>query len=203
MIKNQLKNLLFYVLLPPIIVYIFTLIYFTNKGLEPLYIIRDLNQIYNVSVGYGLISNFGILIWAGSAAINIFTLNSKVISNYKYINLIRLGSILSSFLCLDDLLMLHEYFFKEEIIYLAYIFLILFILKNWFNEICNIDIYSFITSIICLGSSLFIDFIQYKIDIDYATLQIIEEGFKFVGIFSWLCFWANVCRFSLREYKKL
>ncbi len=29
-----------------------------------------------------------------------------------------------------------------------------------------------------------------------------KEGFKFIGIFSWLYFWVKVCQFSLKNYQK-
>ena len=49
-----------------------------------------------------------------------------------------------------------------------------------------------------LGLSIVSDKVQDLLPIGYATVQLFEEGFKFVGIACWLAFWWQA---SLRGAK--
>ena len=42
---------------------------------------------------------------------------------------------------------------------------------------------------VLLGLSVIIDQLQELIPVDYSTLQLFEEGAKFLGIATWLAFW--------------
>ena len=48
---------------------------------------------------------------------------------------------------------------------------------------------SFLLAVVLLGLSVIIDQLQEVIPVDYSTLQLFEEGAKFLGIATWLAFW--------------
>ena len=56
----------------------------------------------------------------------------------------------------------------------------------------------FLAAALLLGLSVLSDRFQESLPIDYATVQLFEEGFKFVGIACWLAFWWQA---SLRGAK--
>ena len=51
------------------------------------------------------------------------------------------------------------------------------------------DVVAFLVAALLLGLSIVSDMVQDLLPIDYATVQLFEEGFKFVGIACWLAFW--------------
>ena len=57
---------------------------------------------------------------------------------------------------------------------------------------------AFLAATLLLGLSIVSDKVQDLLPIGYATVQLFEEGFKFVGIACWLAFW---CQASLRGAK--
>ena len=57
---------------------------------------------------------------------------------------------------------------------------------------------AFLASALLLGLSIVSDKVQDLLPIGYATVQLFEEGFKFVGIACWLAFWWQA---SLRAAK--
>ena len=57
---------------------------------------------------------------------------------------------------------------------------------------------AFLAVTLLLGLSIVSDKVQDLLPIGYATVQLFEEGFKFVGIACWLAFWWQA---SLRGAK--
>ena len=57
---------------------------------------------------------------------------------------------------------------------------------------------AFLAATLLLGLSIVSDKVQDLLPIGYATVQLFEEGFKFVGIACWLAFWWQA---SLRGAK--
>jgi hypothetical protein len=51
------------------------------------------------------------------------------------------------------------------------------------------DVVAFLVAALLLGLSIVSDMVQDLLPIDYATVQLLEEGFKFIGIACWLAFW--------------
>ena len=55
---------------------------------------------------------------------------------------------------------------------------------------------TFSVSLVLLGLSVLIDALQGLWPNSYETVQILEEGFKFLGIAAWLSFWCHYVRYS-------
>ena len=49
----------------------------------------------------------------------------------------------------------------------------------------------FLVSVVLLGLSVLTDALQGLWPNSYETVQIFEEGFKFLGIAAWLSFWCH------------
>ena len=50
---------------------------------------------------------------------------------------------------------------------------------------------TFLVSVVLLGLSVLTDAVQGLWPDNYQTVQIFEEGFKFLGIAAWLSFWCH------------
>ena len=50
---------------------------------------------------------------------------------------------------------------------------------------------SFLLAVVLLGASVLTDALQGLWPDSYETVQIVEEGFKFLGIAAWLSFWCH------------
>ena len=83
----------------------------TNKifNINYSYMTRDVSVLGNVNPFAGFLSSFGILLWAATSAICIFT--SVIIKTQKFELLFFLSSgLLTLYLLIDDLFLIHEQF---------------------------------------------------------------------------------------------
>ena len=96
-------------------------------------ILRDLAQWCKASLGIGLISNIGYLLWMSSASIALFTsflgLGNK--GNHAK-SFTRYGGCFSLFLCIDDMFLLHDRYIPEEVLYPVYGTLAIILLNRSF-----------------------------------------------------------------------
>ena len=49
----------------------------------------------------------------------------------------------------------------------------------------------FLLAVILLGTSVLTDALQGVFPFSYETVQVVEEGAKFLGIAAWLAFWCH------------
>lgn len=176
--------------MPALIVYIVVLALSFAAGIEPHLVLRDLMQTCNHPIGVGMLSNLGILLWA-AAAISFFASFSGLVRQRSLRLLLLVGGILSTLLCLDDLFLLHDRHVlgHEGSYYILYAVLVLFILVRFRKLILQADGLAFLAAALFLGLSVLSDIFQESLPVDYATVQLFEEGFKFIGIACWLAFW--------------
>ena len=192
MSNHSLINLLKIAITPSLILYISILVITSAAGIETGLVLRDLLQTCNYPIGVGMLSNLGIILWAAASAISLFSSNPTLIQNRPYRLLLIIGGILSMLLCLDDLFLLHDMQqINQDILYTTYIILGLFIMLKFRSLIKEVDIISFIIATLLLALSIISDIFQDFFPINYETVQILEEGFKFVGITCWLYFWSK------------
>ena len=64
-----------------LIIYIFLIVLFQFKNISPLLIIRDLSQTCDFSIGVGLVSTIGIILWFTTASVLTFSLLIKKVSS--------------------------------------------------------------------------------------------------------------------------
>ncbi len=197
--KHSFQQTFYWAIAPSLVAYIVILIVASAAGISPSLVLRDLLQTCEFPAGVGMISNLGILLWASSSAITYFTINSKLIKNQYYTRFLCLGCLFSSLLCLDDLFLLRDmHQLSQDILYTLYVLFSLNLLISFRQLIVKIDPILFMTTIILLGMSIISDIFQDFLPINYQTVQLFEEGFKFTGISCWLYFWSKVSKNAIK-----
>ena len=197
MIKFPSK--LFYIsILPSAILYL-AILYISNiYNIKLNLVVRDLAQTCGFPIGVGMISNIGILLWGAAASICLFTTFSESI-NRESSRLLLLGGIFSSLLCVDDLFLLHDRYIGPDFLNLTYLAISIFLLVRFRRILKIIGLFNLIISILFLGLSIFFDgVIQQVFNQSYQLTQLIEEGFKFIGITCWLNFWCKASSYALK-----
>ncbi len=195
----KFPNKLFYFsILPSIILYLAILSLSNFYNIKLSLVVRDLAQTCGYPVGVGMISNIGILLWGAAASICFFTTFSESI-NRESSKLLLLGGIFSSLLCIDDLFLLHDRYIGPDFLNLTYLAISIFLLVRFRKILKKIGLFNLIISILFLGLSVFFDgVIQQIFNQSYELTQLIEEGFKFIGIACWLNFWCKASSSALK-----
>ena len=197
MIKFPRK--LFYIsILPSVILYL-AILYISNfYNIKLSLVVRDLAQTCGYPIGVGMISNIGILLWGAAASICLFTTFLEGI-NRESSKLLLLGGIFSSLLCIDDLFLLHDRYIGPDFLNLTYLAISIFLLVRFRRILKIIGLFNLLISILFLGLSIFFDgVIQQIFNQSYELTQLIEEGFKFIGIACWLNFWCKASSYALK-----
>ena len=198
----KFPNKLFYVsILPSTILYLAILFISNFYNIKLSLVVRDLAQTCGYPIGVGMISNIGILLWGAAASICFFTTFSESI-NRESSKLLLLGAIFSSLLCIDDLFLLHDRYIGPDFLNLTYLTISIFLLVRFRRILKIIGLFNLIISILFLGLSIFFDgVIQQIFNKSYELTQLIEEGFKFLGIACWLNFWCKASSYALKFSK--
>ena len=200
MLKFPIK--LFYIsILPSAILYIVTLYISNIYNIKLSLVVRDLAQTCGYPIGVGMISNIGILLWGAAASICLFTTFSQEI-NSDSSKLLLLGGIFSGILCIDDFFLLHDRYIGPDFLNLTYLSISIFLLVRFRKILKRIGLFNLVISILFLGLSIFFDgVIQQIFNQSYDLTQLIEEGFKFLGIACWLNFWCKASSYALKFCK--
>jgi len=200
MIKFPSK--LFYIsILPSAILYIVTLYISNIYNIKLSLVVRDLAQTCGYPIGVGMISNIGILLWGAAASICLFTTFSQEI-NSDSSKLLLLGGVFSGILCIDDFFLLHDRYVGPDFLNLTYLSISIFLLVRFRKILKRIGLFNLVISILFLGLSIFFDgVIQQIFNQSYDLTQLIEEGFKFLGIACWLNFWCKASSYALKFCK--
>ena len=195
----KFPNKLFYFsILPSTILYLAILSVSNFYNIKLSLVVRDLAQTCGYPIGVGMISNLGILLWGAAASICLFTTFLEGI-NRESSKLLLLGGIFSSILCIDDLFLLHDRYVGPDFLNLTYLVISIFLLVRFRRILKIIGLFNLIISILFLGLSVFFDgVIQQIFNQSYELTQLIEEGFKFIGIACWLNFWCKASSNALK-----
>ena len=195
----KFPNKLFYIsILPSTILYLAILSVSNFYNIKLSLVVRDLAQTCGYPIGVGMISNIGILFWGAAASICFFTTFLEGI-NRESSKLLLLGGIFSSMLCIDDLFLLHDRYIGPDFLNLTYLAISIFLLVRFRRILKIIGLFNLIISVLFLGLSVFFDgVIQQIFNQSYEFTQLIEEGFKFIGIACWLNFWCKASSNALK-----
>ena len=185
-------------ILPSAILYL-AILYISNfYNIKLNLVVRDLAQTCGYPIGVGMISNIGILLWGAAASICFFTTFLESI-NREPSKLLLLGGAFSSLLCIDDFFLLHDRYIGPDFLNLTYMAISIFLLVRFQSILKKIGLFNLVISILFLGLSIFFDgVIQQIFNQNYNLTQLIEEGFKFIGIACWLNFWCKASSFALK-----
>ncbi|GJM34744.1 MAG: hypothetical protein DHS20C18_37450 [Saprospiraceae bacterium] len=190
------------VFLAPILLLAIVSLVSIYKGISVGNFTRDPAFIADLNPFFGFISNVGVLCWC--AAVVVCLLGGQVL--YKHKNGQRLAlfflyfGLFTCLLMLDDLFLFHEVVFPgylfigEKITIAGYGILLIGGLFYFKDVVMATDFTFLILAIVMFGTSVFIDILQDPIEAIVGPWRILlEDGFKFLGIFAWLAyFWKNV-----------
>ncbi|MEB3331563.1 MAG: oxidoreductase [Synechococcaceae cyanobacterium] len=193
--RTQLRLLLLLALLPALLVYGGVLLFGKASNVSLQYVLRDLAQTCGQLVGglpfaVGLVSSLGYLIWMAAAAIALFTAFSEVSGPRGPVRgLLVAGGIFSLILTLDDMFLLHDLYISQHVLYAVYAVFAVLILFRFRPYVVALGGPMFLVAVALLGLSVLADALQEVLPFPYATVQIVEEGAKFLGSAAWLFFW--------------
>ena len=197
MIKFPIK-LLYISILPSAILYLVILYLSDFNNIKLSLVVRDLAQTCGYPIGVGMISNIGILFWGAATSICLFISFTENI-NRELSKLLLFGGMFSCLLCLDDFFLLHDRYVGPDFLNLSYVAITFILLVRFRITLKKIGISNLIISILFLGLSVFFDgVIQQIFNQSYILTQLIEEGFKFIGITCWLNFWCKASSYALK-----
>jgi hypothetical protein len=188
--QRPLLRVLLVAALPALLMYVLALLLSAAAGIRPQLVIRDLAQTCDTALGVGFLSSVGYLLWISAAAITLFgALSGGVDVRGRVRQLLLSGGVFSLLLCLDDMFLLHDRYIGSGFLYSLYAVFALLILLRFRSQVQTLGGGSFLLAVVLLGLSVIIDQLQELIPVDYSTLQLFEEGAKFLGIATWLAFW--------------
>ncbi|MCP4471068.1 MAG: oxidase [Gammaproteobacteria bacterium] len=177
------------VVLPALLFYAGSVFILTGSGFTLREILRDPAQQTGLSSFLGFVSNIRVWMWVSSVAICCFSLLTGAAKGQsRHTELLVLLGLLSLLIAVDDFFLLHERYVYQKGIFLFYAVCALSLLVRHFRCIIEMDGFSFMFAGLLLASSIIIDMKQRKIPFDYAQVQVLEEGCKFIGAALWLFF---------------
>ena len=186
---SNLKRVTYFAVLPALAFFLVSLLALRAAGFTIMEILRDPAQQMEVSGFLGFLSNLGIWLWVGAAAIGFFAFRTGTFTgNDKRRELLGLTVVLSLMLASDDLFMLHDYYIRLRYCLLAYALLTGIMVLRHHKLIVKIEAVAFTLMVFFLGLSVMVDAVQLHLPLPYDYTQVLEEGFKFLGMASWLYF---------------
>lgn len=205
-IKNQLftQRLSFFICLVAGLIGIavtFVIAYIANIPFS--YLSRDMAAVCNIKEYIGFLSNIGILLWAFTAAICVFTANILKMTNknHPYSSFFLFSGILSLFLVLDDIFLFHErvapnyLHFPEGLIHVSYVIIIIIFIISFFNKILSTDYLLFLSAGFFLALSMLADNIFPLSENE----TIFEDSVKFLGITFWFGYYVRTSQANIKD----
>ncbi len=205
--KPRFKNILralSVAALPGLVIYALAISLSAMAGIKGILVIRDLAQTCDSPLGIGLISNLGYLLWIATAAIALFTAYATpTYSQHKLKDLLLCGGWFSFILCIDDMFLLHDRYIGQTFLYVVYAIFAFLIVFKFRDQLLKNGGEIFILAATLLAFSVLTDKFQRDIadimPIKYETIQLFEEGVKFLGITTWLYFWWSASSKFIRK----
>ena len=205
--KQRFKNILralSIAVLPALLVYGLAISLSAMAGIKGILVIRDLAQTCDSPLGVGLISNLGYLLWIATAGIALFTAYATpTYKQHKLKDLLLCGGWFSFILCIDDMFLLHDRYIGQTFLYVVYAIFAFLIVFKFRDQLLKNGGEIFILAAPLLAFSVLTDKFQRDIadimPIKYETIQLFEEGVKFLGITTWLYFWWSASSKFIRK----
>lgn len=165
-------------------------------GIMTSHVTRDPVQVLEGPFYVGMYSQFGILMWCGSASICLFT--AQLLRHNKRgeaASYFASAGVLTGIILLDDLLMLHEEVYPllgvpEPVVALSYGALAATFVARWRKRVLASSYLLLALAIVFLGASALLDSIT---QVEYPGYFIIEDGSKLFGIACWSTFFILQC----------
>ncbi|MDJ0615539.1 MAG: hypothetical protein QNJ63_02130 [Calothrix sp. MO_192.B10] len=205
----QFRNrwLIFVKIYTPILLFLLLVIFLNFvTGIPISKFTRDPAAIADINPFFGLVSNIGILLWCGTVSICFFS--STIIRKYNqhidlykvrdFSNFLMIAGFITLILLLDDLFLFHELVFPiflkipGKFLYASYAIIISWYFFRFRNIIIKTEWTFLFLSLLCFGTSIIIDALRDILDISIYQAHLFEDGFKLLGIFSWLSYFVKV-----------
>lgn len=158
-------------------------------------ITRDIADIGDVHVFYGVLSSFGAFLWCSSASVWLFTASRFLGSGLPHIfRFLLFSGLLSLFLLFDDFFQFHEFLapeylkLKEEIVYGLLLMAVVSYLVLYRTLIFSVRYGPLVAALWFLAASVVFDVLQPWMWPLREWQFILEDGLKWVGIANWLAF---------------
>ena len=87
--------------------------------------------------------------------------------------------------------LVHDRYLGEAFLFITYAFFTGLLLFRFRGPLRRFGGDTFLVFVVLLGLSVLTDALQGLWPNSYETVQIFEEGFKFLGIATWLSFWCH------------
>lgn len=200
-LKSQLK------LLGPLLLKVYALLLLVLVGIGLLRVFFDVDigeltrdPIHETGLHpfVGFLSNTGILLWCLTAAVCLFTAFVLRRSNddADRVSFFLYGGLLTGWLMLDDLFLFHDVILREylhvgeAITYSVYVFAVAFFFYHFRNLVKRTDYVIIFLALVFFAVSLLVDFVADR-QVDIPGHYLFEDGFKFLGIASWMLFFTR------------
>ena len=198
--KDSINKALRWALIPALLVYVASLSLSGLAGIKGQLVLRDLAQTCGTPAGVGLLSNLGYLLWLAAAAVALFTAYSGQPGvRGKQYELLACGGWFSFILCIDDMFLLHDRYVGQTFLYVVYMVFAALIATRYRRQLMASRGELFLLAVALLGASIGIDQFQRDLPFKYETVQLVEEGAKFLGIATWVLYWWQASTQSLNN----
>ena len=198
--KDSINKALRWSLIPALLVYVASLSLSGLAGIKGQLVLRDLAQTCGTPAGVGLLSNLGYLLWLAAAAVALFTAYSGQPGvRGKQYELLACGGWFSFILCIDDMFLLHDRYIGQTFLYVVYMVFAALIATRYRRQLMASRGELFLLAVALLGASIGIDQFQRDLPFKYETVQLVEEGAKFLGIATWVLYWWQASTQSLNN----
>jgi riboflavin transporter FmnP len=158
---------------------------------------RDPLQIAQVPVYTGVLSNLGVLVWAGTAAICLFSY--AVVRNRAApgtsSRFLLAGGLVTVMLLLDDFFMFHEIIFPqyigipENLVYAIYVLVVAWFLARHRSTILRTNFLLLALALAGFGLMVVMDIFEYVNPLP--GFYLLEDGFKLFAIVSWAAYFIS------------
>ena len=196
--KRRILAWLIFAAVPALLFYGISIEILTSSGLSVRQIIRDPAQNLNHSSFMGFVSSIGSWVWLSAGIVCLFSASvGGRTTDKKHMELLVLMGIVSVILAVDDFFLLHDRYLPQKAVFLFYAVYTITLLIRYFRTIMEIDGWTFLMAGGLLAASIFTDTSQRKIPLEYMQVQVIEDGFKFVGAVTWFYFNYQLAAYRL------
>lgn len=178
------------------------------------FFLRDVTSTGELPFFAGFVSQIEAILWSATLTVCIFSLilmrhrNGGQKPSKRFL---LHGGLLTGILLLDDIFLFHEEIAPEYIHigerYVIAFYLamgLLFVFRNW-SEIQSSEYLILVLALALFGASIFLDAIPIDdLGIRYFWEQlelILEDGFKFAGIATWLTYFARYVYQKFEQHK--
>jgi hypothetical protein len=194
---TSLRRSLFTIYIPSLVFLLLIFIIGLNVGIPIEDFTRDPNAVTEVNPFIGAVSQVGLFLWSFTAAVCLFMVYiARKQKNKRIKNFFLFSAVITLVLLLDDAFLLHEVVFpdylaiSQKVVYGSYVLLIAYYLFSQRNVIFKTNLAVLFIAFTFFGLSVFFD-VAVK-TIPHQTLY--EDGFKLLGIVSWLIYFVKTSR---------